>query len=348
MRRRRFRIPIKRPGFTLIELLVVIAIIGVLVGLLLPAVQKVRSAAQRMQCSNNLKQIALGCHNFASAMECFPPGGAWNWQAYSTQSWFSPSYFQPYYSPNDPLGGPGAFRNWRMLVLPYIEQDPLFNALQVADVAYANNNFNDQSPSFYTSVYPAKLKVFICPACPARNDHLVTLSYFSPPLGMGISCYVGNGGTDDPYISNTYPNPPQRNGIFEDSLRVTPVRITDGTSNTWLLIERYHFDPGFDSYFSNDPADFGIDSWGYWVGDIWDAFTYPTAPVNYQMPPGLSGAPANAAFINRLHAMGSGHTGGANAALADGSVRFVNNAMSVATILAAATRYGGEVPGSDW
>jgi prepilin-type processing-associated H-X9-DG protein len=66
------------------------------------------------------------------------------------------------------------------------------------------------------------------------------------------------------------------------------------------------------------------------------------------MPPGLSGAQANAAFYNRLHAMGSGHTGGANAALADGSVRFVSTSMSVATIIAAATRSGGEALGPDW
>jgi prepilin-type N-terminal cleavage/methylation domain-containing protein len=260
MRRRRFRTSLKRSGFTLIELLVVIAIIGVLMGLLLPAVQKVRNAAQRIQCSNNLKQIALGCHNFDSAMERFSPGGAYNWQAFSGQPWFDPTQWQPYYGASEPLGGPGGFRNWRMLLLPYIEQDPLFNALQVADVAYANNGFNDSSP--YNPVWPAKLKMYICPACPAMNGHMVNLTYLSPPLQIAISCYVGNGGTDDPFVSNTWPNPPQRNGIFEDNLRVTPAWITDGTSNTWLVFDRFHWDPGFDSYFG-DPANNGIDSWGY-------------------------------------------------------------------------------------
>jgi hypothetical protein len=72
-----------------------------------------------------LETARLGCHNFASTQEIFPPGGAWNWQAFSGQPWFSASYYQPYCGASDPLGGPGGFLNWRLLLLPYIEQDPL-------------------------------------------------------------------------------------------------------------------------------------------------------------------------------------------------------------------------------
>jgi prepilin-type N-terminal cleavage/methylation domain-containing protein/prepilin-type processing-associated H-X9-DG protein len=345
MRRRLSRIPIKRPGFTLVELLVVIAIIAILIGLLVPAVQKVRSAAQRAQCANNLRQLAIGCHNFATTYGFFPPGDAWNWEAFSNQPWFNLADWQPYYSPNDPLGGPGGVLNWRNLLLPFIEEDPLNNAYHAADVAYANSGFNDFTP--YYPIWPTKVKVFNCPACPAKNDHVDNLGG-TPPLLMGISCYLGNGGTDDPYISNPpWPTPPQRNGLFEESLRVRPVQVTDGTSNTWLILERFHWDPGFDSYVS-DPVNQGIDSWGFWVGNLYDGWIYPISGVNDQMPPGLSGAQYSAEWNKRLNSMGSGHTGGANAALADGSVQFISNSISVRTIISAATRSGGEVLGSDW
>src|SRR5262249_20673726 len=150
--------------------------------------------------------------------------------------------------------------------------------------------------------------------------------YSPPPFQVAVSCYMGNGGTDDPYVSNSYPIPPKRNGIFEDNSHVRFTDITDGTSNTWLILERYHIDPGFDSYVS-DPVNQGIDSMGFWVGDVLDGFTYPTIAVNYQTSPGLTGPQETAALFNRYHAIGSGHTGGANAALADGSVRFVSNSM---------------------
>jgi prepilin-type processing-associated H-X9-DG protein len=177
---------------------------------------------------------------------------------------------------------------------------------------------------------------------------LTILSSASPITAIGMSCYVGNGGTDDPSISNPYPSPPKRNGMFEDSLRVSFKDIADGTSNTWLVLERFHNDPGFDSYSNGAPGQ-SIDSWGYWIGGTtYDSWIYPTVGVNDQMPSGLIDPQCTAEWIKRLDSMGSGHPSGANAALADGSVWFVSNSMSVAVITAAATRSGGEVLGSDW
>jgi prepilin-type processing-associated H-X9-DG protein len=132
---------------------------------------------------------------------------------------------------------------------------------------------------------------------------------------------------------------------------VRPSDVTDGTSNTWLILERFHWDPVFDSYDNNSDAGQGIDTWGYWYsGSAGDGEMYPTVAVNYQMPAGLQDPQKWNEQVKRLDSMGSGHPGGANAALADGSVRFVTNEMSVNLIMAAATRNGGEIQGlgDDW
>jgi prepilin-type processing-associated H-X9-DG protein len=325
-------------------------------GCFLPAVQKVRDAALRMQCSNNLKQIALGCHNFVSTMGYFPEGDANNYSIYSNQPWFSQyaTAYAQYYGPSDPNGGLSGDQNWRVLLLPYIEQNNLFTTYQTAAAAYYNSGFNDSSGftnGGVNSVYgEGKLKVFICPACPAKDNHMTVTSYAGQSYYYGMSCYVGNGGTDDPDVNDTWPVPPKRNGMFEYNTKVNPIHVTDGTSNTWLMAERYHFDPVFDS-FSGDAPGQGIDGWGYWFGSSYDAWIYPTVAVNYLMPKsdlGISDPQQWSEQYKRLNSMGSGHTGGCNAALADGSVRFVNQSISVSTIISAATRNGGEVLGTDF
>jgi prepilin-type N-terminal cleavage/methylation domain-containing protein/prepilin-type processing-associated H-X9-DG protein len=356
MRSRLFRILTKPRGFTLVELLVVIAIIGILIGLLLPAVQKIRHAALRIQCANNLKQIALACHNFASTMEQFPPGDAVNWKIYSNQPWFSAfaSSYASYYGQSNPLGGLSGDENWRVLLLPYIEQDNLYNAYQAASKAYYDSGWSDVTPfsnGDENSVWGrGKLKVYICPACVANNDHLTTDSWGGMTFAYGMSCYMGNGGSNDPNINDTWPVAPKRNGVFEYNSRVRPTDITDGTSNTWLILERFHLDRVFDSY-SNDAPGQGMDGWGYWYGSGYDAWLFPTVAVNYQMPStdlGITDPQKWSEQMKRLNSMGSGHPGGANAAIADGSVRFVSNAMSLDTIISAATRSGGEVLAGEW
>jgi prepilin-type processing-associated H-X9-DG protein len=125
-------------------------------------------------------------------------------------------------------------------------------------------------------------------------------------------------------------------------------------SNTFLLFERNHYDPTMSTWNAQAGRDVGIDDWGWWHGSDYDAWIYPNwAPPNFSMPTADSGlvwaSPAFfLEFYKRLDAMGSRHIGGSNAALADGSVRFVYNGMSAVTIAAAATRAGNEVLGTDW
>ena len=194
-------------GFTLVELLVVIAIIAILIGLLLPAVQKVRSAAARTQCQNNLKQIGLAMHNYHDAYGTFPsPRG---------------QVFGPTYYPG--CVGPGG---WLGFILPFMEQQALFKD------TYANNGAG------YYNYYPTIIKAYICP-----SDHhiLVTPSNsLAEDEDFGLTDYLGV--TGDNTDANVQMNGPT-NGIFDparfiNNLGVKIVEITDGASNTLMVGER--------------------------------------------------------------------------------------------------------------
>src|SRR6185295_16467520 len=130
----------RRSGFTLIEVLVVIAIIAILIALLVPAVQKVREAAARMQCTNNLKQLALAAHNYESATKCLPP-------AYrGSQIGTAPQYYD--------LWGSLA------LLTPYLDQSPVYNSIDLSLTMYNTTTFAIQAPVAVQTVVP----VFLCPS----------------------------------------------------------------------------------------------------------------------------------------------------------------------------------------
>jgi len=152
MNRSQFPSPRRRRGFTLIEVVVVIAIMGILIGLLLPAVQKVRESAVRLECANNLKQLGLAFHNHHSARGFFPSGG-WAW------------YFAPTYSNGRPVTGPEQKAGWGFQVLPYVEGDTAWKAGPVVAIGTTN-------------------KVFFCPA--RRGSQTVTYrDNYQPPLTGG-------------------------------------------------------------------------------------------------------------------------------------------------------------------
>ncbi len=190
----------RRTGFTLIELLVVIAIIAILIGLLLPAVQKIREAAARLKCSNNLKQIGLACHNFHDIYNRLPPG---------------------YLAANAyPDTSPGW--GWGAFILPFVEQDNLYRQIDL-------NMPVETQTAIQTSV-----AVFRCPVdMPSDAPFAVTDAAFTPICLAGASSYAATVGSDASEVDE-----PTGNGVFYRNSRIKLVNITDGTSNTVFIGDR--------------------------------------------------------------------------------------------------------------
>jgi prepilin-type N-terminal cleavage/methylation domain-containing protein/prepilin-type processing-associated H-X9-DG protein len=198
-----------RRGFTLIELLVVIAIIAVLIALLLPAVQSAREAARRIQCTNNLKQLALALHNYISATNAAPPGIV-NTTAYAT----SPP-------------GISTWTSWsaQALLLPYVEQGPLYNA---ANFSWTCCYVGPQADATNKTVYNTRIASFLCPSDGLAGQR--NINSYAGSIGTSTVQYPIDGSTTG--VFNVYNNlqstpkpPPSCSSVFLAS-------ITDGTSNT--------------------------------------------------------------------------------------------------------------------
>jgi prepilin-type N-terminal cleavage/methylation domain-containing protein/prepilin-type processing-associated H-X9-DG protein len=331
-----------RAGFTLVELLVVIAIIGVLVALLLPAVQAAREAARRSQCSNNLKQIAIGGHNFHDTYNKFPYGILRN---------------DGNFPPDDPrlifpnFPATSTPRRYALMhqLLPYIEQDNLWQKWD--HFVYGNNERFPATPagvrfapgSFSNTV----VKTLICPSNP--QGPLSQPNPGTPPGQYFITSYFGNSGTRSyPRVVNPATQPQSRpslwgfqgDGMFYRNKAFKMADVLDGTSNTLFFGERHIYDPVFDTSTAiNDK----IADWGWvWFGGEADAHLGTSVPINYRLPRSFLTNPSQIEFEDRLNAYGSGHPGGANFALVDGSVRFISQTISPLTFKALGTKAGGE------
>jgi len=315
-----------RRGFTLIELLVVIAIIAILIALLVPAVQKVREAAARAQCTNNLKQLALGMHGHESAHKAFPGG----------------------------VGKYGCcWGTWVITVLPHIEQVPLFDK-------YVNWGGNDSTGIRYgagtnaTDVTVKRPPVFQCPSdfpgAPGGTGTIVNMNYvvnygntnfFQADAtvagittkfgGAPFNCYTGEtGGGDGPGA-----------GLFGKPVKIA--EITDGLSNTFLMSE----------VMQGQGVDYrGFAYWGGGSGFI--TFIGPNsseqdvmtgASCNTADPLNAPCTTASAALpspIGRRQGARSRHRGGVNVALGDGTVRWITNGIDINTWRALGTSRGNE------
>jgi prepilin-type processing-associated H-X9-DG protein/prepilin-type N-terminal cleavage/methylation domain-containing protein len=317
-----------RSAFTLIELLVVLGIISVLIGLLLPAVQKVREAANRIQCANNLTQLALAAHQHHDYQGKFPTG------LHIVES----------------INGRHANGTcWEVELLPYLEQQ---NLKQRWDYTDFRNNVAGGTNATTAQV----LKLLVCPS-DTLPDPVVYLSYASYPYAWGfygLSSYGGNAGRQ-----SFRPKFATRDGIFFQDSRIRLADVNDGASNTFLFGERSHFDPEYDRLnLAFSPGPEPLCHFGRWAnvfasaGSLAEHLLSTPVPINYQVPAGISAeeflGPTGAANL-RWCAFGSGHPGGANFAFADGSVRFVSESIPLTTLRALSTRAGREIiSGNDY
>jgi prepilin-type N-terminal cleavage/methylation domain-containing protein/prepilin-type processing-associated H-X9-DG protein len=299
-------------GFTLIELLVVIAIIAVLIALLLPAVQAAREAARRSQCVNNMKQIGLAFLNYESANGCFAAASV----GPNNGSGTAPNFPAPWYDTKHGTSTPMGFFGWPAAILPYMEQQQIFNTINFSQQMYTTTFWEQTSvtatpsergplgsPANTTAAFSQPMS-FVCPSSTPRTnpgqannqqkDYAVNAGYVFPNLGNCVC--------PDRYTTQVM------NGFTAVNSWTKISDIIDGTSNTVMLFEEAQW-----TDHSYIPLNKGCNPFMF-VG-------HPSQGVVDAIFP-----PNSTAFNNRSPA--SNHPGGVNATFADGSTRFIKNSIS--------------------
>jgi prepilin-type N-terminal cleavage/methylation domain-containing protein/prepilin-type processing-associated H-X9-DG protein len=304
-------------GFTLIELLVVIAIIAVLIGLLLPAVQKVREAAARTKCTNNLKQLGLAIHTYHEAFDFIPSDAKtihYNWAA-------------------DKIVPGQSTWTWIARILPYIEQGNLAVTYNIP-----NGTLGDAQAGLATVI-----PLLLCPSDGTENGYTATNWANIPGITMALTNYQGCSGSNWGYNSGSTfntafpvkdPNPPagvnaedgldHGNGMFYRTDGNRPLRltdITDGTSNTFMLGENLH------SYNQHT---------GGWAYPNYVVGTC-AIPLNYN-----DGPASNSGNWPNRYSFHSQHPGGANFCFADATVHWISDSINIDTYRALSTIHGSD------
>lgn len=330
----------RRRGFTLVELLVVIAIIGVLVALLLPAVQAAREAARRMSCGNNLKQLALSCHNYHDTYGTLP----WN---NDLGNMSDNNIGRPHH-----LGNPtNKWRNysWIVTALPFFENQPLYDAIE-KDSNYANGSAGKRLAldNLRQDIKETVIDNLLCPSSTNEGVRQNQKSGYRHGRNNLAACtdYVGNlghiwGGWKDcnAVPTNFVPDPlqprmfiktggnpgtpwvngdwlgdmPRINGVFTYHGCHRLAQVLDGTSNTLMVFEDMHWRGGNNPAYPHDQQTCDDASWISSIGGI----NTMRNPINNKNKAWLQGA-----GDRRCHGWSSNHPGGAQGALCDGSVRF--------------------------
>ncbi|WZO96586.1 DUF1559 domain-containing protein [Isosphaeraceae bacterium EP7] len=337
----------RRRGFTLIELLVVISIIAVLIALLLPAVQSAREAARRAQCINNLKQLGLAMHNYHDVVGSFAPGSiadtGWN----------------------------GTWWNWMAFVLPQIEQTNVYNSINFSrnNISVASNDLALQDPN--VTVWRSSISAFLCPSDQVGtgkmdNMRWTTIVALGQPFSGGVTCYVGNWGdmkigntTFDFYSGESLPGLGPNwgcggkfRGIFGDCSngQTTGLRdCTDGSSNTLLVGECSPNMNGSLLWVNGDGTYASTVIPLNWKSTLKDGERDPSDGTTCDISQLNNFSQALRCWRNQTVNYGfkSWHPGGANFAMADGSVKFIKQTISARIYNALGTRAGGEIVSSD-
>jgi prepilin-type N-terminal cleavage/methylation domain-containing protein/prepilin-type processing-associated H-X9-DG protein len=321
-----------RPGLTLVELLVVIAIIALLVGLLLPAVQTAREAARRSQCGNSIRQLALAVLNHESTAGAFPAGYLSGLPKGSGSGWCVQSRAAAVHH-----GMP-----WTVAVLPQLEQLARFDEFDHAGTFPSTSNFQIDTVTPANRIAWAKpLATMRCPSDPSAGSGDNGNNYFG----------VQGGGPESSASCRGNSRVLFDNGILHHASRITPGHVRDGLSNTLLLGETKYL-PGPQHTLGRQPP--VGDTYGGWASSLrsdpsFNPYVLAAAVLSINSVPGSGGEPISASLVPDMYFLmskvfGSFHPGGAMFAWGDGSVRFLDETLPIATFRSLGSMNDGVLP----